>query len=81
MEGFVVPALACVHQSGLTVRGWSEPGCSLSSPPPLSLQSKVMHETCGGPGVGWGWRGLGGHDISQSTKPLPLSSEEHNRAK
>lgn len=25
--------------------------------------------------------GSGGHDISQSTKPLPLSSEEHNRAK
>lgn len=39
MEGFVVPALACVHQSGLTVQGWSHE-YSLSSLPPISLRAK-----------------------------------------
>lgn len=43
---------------------------------PLHLHSLFRAKSCMRP-VG----GLGGHDISQSTKPLPLSSEEHNRAK
>lgn len=45
---------------------------------PFYLHSLFRAKSCMRP---VGGRGRGGHDISQSTKPLPLSSEEHNRAK
>lgn len=68
----------CCASFGLRPSVWSdcagvEPEYLLSSLPPISLQSKVMSETCGGCGRRPTQR--------QSTKPLPLSSEKHNRAK
>lgn len=62
-EGFVVPALACVHQSALTVRGWSEPGC------PLYLHSLFRAKSCTRPvGVGGGMTSLN----QQSPSPCAL---------
>lgn len=52
MEGFVVPALACVHQSGLTVQGRSHCTCC-----PRYLQSLFWAKSCprpvGGEGGDW----------------------------
>lgn len=62
MERFVVPALACVHQSGLTVQGWSQ-----SSRCPLYLQTLFRAKSCLRPV--WGVEGDRHKGNQQSPSP------------